>query len=145
MHQVTQGEAKVDPNTSAPEGDRTSVILKLVGLEALENPELLGSAEWTLRLWINGLERWQSPKLRVDRGQTVPIDAEIETQIHGYTEILEVEIQAREHDLLSPDDHAGGRIQLYRSHGFQLPSPDEFLLEGKGARLRMHVQVDVRQ
>ena len=89
-------------------------VLMGVGIVPLENPELVGSAEWTLRLWINGLERWQSPKLRVDQGQTVAIDAEIETQIHGYTEILEVEIQARS------ADHAAADLtrQILHRHGF---------------------------
>ena len=120
------------------------VTLRLQELHAIQNPEAFGQAEWTLRLWINGLERWATEdQIRVAAGKTAPIGAEIVTEVPEYTDEIQVRVEATEHDLLSRDEHASGETRLLRIAGFEHARPVVIDIRGKGARIEIHADVEV--
>src|SRR3989337_43677 len=92
-----------------PVSGKAKVTLHLDELHAIKNPELIGKAEWALRLWINSIERWRSDShISIADGSTVPVGAEIVTDVDPNTSVLELKVQATERDPLNSDDHASG-------------------------------------
>lgn len=120
------------------------VTLRLDALHAIDPADVVGKGDWELRVWINGLERWRTPRtLQIGQDETVAIGESIVTEVPEYTDMLEIEVQAREKDLLNPDDYADGMATLYRSLGFR--SPDDPLvidIRGEG-HLRLTCAVEV--
>ncbi len=68
------------------------VTLHLEELQARQNPELVGRAEYRLRVWINGLERWQSEKpVKVAEGGTAAVGAIIPMRLEFDTDIIAIQ------------------------------------------------------
>lgn len=127
------------------EGD-VRVTLNLDELYAVDPSEVMGKGDWELRLWINGLERWRSARaIAIGQGETVAIGESLVTEVPSFTDTLEIEVQAREKDLLNPDDYASGFTSLFRSLGFN--SPDDPMvvdIRGEGhLQLRCSVAVEL--
>ena len=132
-------------DTPTPVAGRARVTVRLLEIEALRSADLIEPGEWTLRLWINGLERWQTEgTLHLQSGKTRSLAAEIVTEVPEFTDVLEMEVKAREHDLLTPDDSAEGKVVLGRSTGFVVPG-GSFDVTGRGAHLRLRVETVVEE
>jgi hypothetical protein len=130
-------------DTPTPVAGRARVTLRLLEIEAIDSADLIEPGEWTLRLWINGLERWRTEQaLHLRSGKTHLLGAEVVTEVPEFTDALELEVRAREHDLLSPDDKAVGKVALGRSTGFVVPG-GSFDLKGQGAHLRLRTETVV--
>ncbi len=129
--------------TGRIEGD-VRVTLRLDALHALDPSDVVGKGDWELRVWINGLERWRSAHtIHVGQDETVDIGEAIVTEVPEYTDTLEIEVQAREKDLLNPDDYADGMATLYRSLGFRAPD-DPLVIDIRGdGLLRLICSVEV--
>ena len=132
------------PIEPTPVTGAVRLTLRLDELHAITNPEAVGKAEWDLRVWINGLERWSSDELvHVGAGGTAPVGVEIITDVPAFTDELEVRVEATERDLLTRDDRAGGETRLLRVAGFEKDRPVVIDIRGKGARVELHCTVDV--
>lgn len=128
----------------SPRPGKERMTIRLADLTAVKNPELVGDAEWDLRLWANGLERWQSEAtLRLKEGETVEIGAEVVLDIYDTTEEVTLEVKGTERDLLRPDDHAAGSAVLYRVQGFSQEPGEVVDLRGPNAHLQLRLEVSL--
>jgi hypothetical protein len=123
---------------------RTKLLIRLTELTAVRNPELIGSAEWTFRVWVNGLERWQTEeRVTVREGQTVYLGAEIPVAVFDESQEVGIDIEGIEKDWLNPDDKATGGVVLHRGQGFSAIPGEMVELTGSGALLQLSMQIEV--
>lgn len=119
------------------------LILHLESLQARQNPELFGKAEYRVRVWLNGLERWQSEQLvKVAEGAAVPLAAAISLRLEDETDVVSIQVGLEEKDLLSADDPAEGSFELYRSAGFFAGERFSIPVSGPDADLTLHCRVE---
>lgn len=121
------------------------VTLHLEELQARQNPELVGRAEYRLRVWINGLERWQSEKpVKVAEGGTAAVGAIIPMRLEFDTDIIAIQVHADELDRLSADDPSEGNFELYRSAGFFAGERFAIPISGPDTDISLHCRVETR-
>lgn len=121
------------------------LTLYLESLQARQNPEFFGKAEYRIRVWLNGLERWQSEKpVKVAEGGTAPLEAAIPLRLVDETDVVAILVQLEEQDLLSANDPAEGSFELYRSAGFFAGERFSIPLSGPDADLSLHCRVEVQ-
>jgi hypothetical protein len=119
------------------------ITFRINEFEALDNPEAVGRAEWSLRVFVNDIERWRSSgRHRVLEGNRAIVDAEFHVDIAPHSKEMSMRVEAEEHDL-GPNDHAEGSVRLYRSQDF---GGDNFSIDLKGdnahLRLRCSTQIE---
>ena len=86
---------------AAPLTGEIQFNLHLEELQAQLNPELIGKAEYRLRVWLNGLERWETEKpIKVAEGGATAIGAVIPMHLNEATDVLSIRVLAAELDLL---------------------------------------------
>jgi hypothetical protein len=122
------------------------LTLRLDELEAIKNPELIGRAEWFLRLMVDDREEWSNDEaIRVKAGDRAPIGVELPFELASDTNFVSVRVEATEKDRLKPDDHAESEaVRLYRSAGFNRSTGLALEALGKGAHIVVHISVDAR-
>lgn len=119
------------------------VTLHLKELRAVQNPEPVGHAEWDLKLWINGLERWGTEHhISISQGDVAKIGASVPTKVAHFTDMLELSLRGIERDM-NPDDLASGSATLYRTHNFQRVGGTPIELAGRSAKVEVVFDVDV--
>ncbi len=124
------------------ESKRQRVNFRIDEFQALANPERVGRAEWSLRVTINGIERWRSPEAhKVLEGDRGIVDAAFHVNITEDSGELELRIDATEHDI-GPDDHAHAEMRLHRSSNF---GGDNFYVDvrGEDAHLRVRCSASI--
>lgn len=115
------------------------VTISIDELHAIKNPELLGKGDWHLRLWVNGIERWRTEKpVHAGKDETVPVGAAVVTEVPDFTEMIELEVEAKEVDPLNPDEHVSGLATLKRELGFH--SGGSFIVDLKDGD-KAHIQL----
>lgn len=121
------------------------ITLHLEELQARLNPEWMGKAEYRIRVWLNGLERWQSEKpVKVSEGGVAAIGVAIPMRLEFDTDVIAIQVQAAELDLLSPDDPAEGSFELYRSAGFFAGERFAIPISGADTDISLHCRVEVQ-
>ena len=71
------------------------ITLHLEELQARLNPEWMGKAEYRIRVWLNGLERWQSEKpVKVSEGGAAAIGVAIPMRLEFDTDVIAIQVQA---------------------------------------------------
>jgi len=119
------------------------LTLHLEALQARQNPELIGKAEYQIRVWINGLERWQSERpIKVAEGASTALAVAIPLRLNDETDVVSIQVTLDEQDLLSRDDPAEGSFELYRSAGFFAGERFSIPLSGPDADLSLHCRVE---
>ena len=120
---------------------RQRVTFRIDQFEAIANPEVTGHAEWTLKVAVNGIDRWVSPKRhRVQEGDRTVVDASFYIDIAARSGELTMSVDATEHDW-GPDDHATGEQRLHRSQNF---GGDNFHIDVKGKDAHLRLQCSAR-
>ena len=100
------------------EFEQERITFRIDDFEAVDNPEVFGRAEWSLRVLVNDIERWRSAsKHRVAEGGRAVVDAQFHVDIPPHSNEMSLRIEAEEHDL-GPNEHAVGEVRLFRSMRF---------------------------
>jgi len=134
------------PIPASPIYGPVKLTLHIDELHAVQNPEPIGKAEWTLQLRTNGVERWRTDKaLSVAQGKSVPIGDEIAFQVAAGTAVIEVEVKGVEKDLLGPDDKASGTFKLHRAGAFERDRGFAVDLHGHNAHVTLLFSVEVEE
>ena len=129
---------------AAPLTGEIQFNLHLEELQAQLNPELIGKAEYRLRVWLNGLERWETEKpIKVAEGGATAIGAVIPMHLNEATDVLSIRVLAAELDLLSPADPSEGSFELYRSAGFFAGERFSIPISGPGTDISLHCRVEI--